>query len=228
MKRTLLYTIVFCLASSLPLQAQLQKEDMQFLEQVSAHYANGYQMEVMVYAFPVASAQAMVLDSCFTARQQDNMIITTRNYDVLQSADYTLTANHLNKEIYLVSNQKSTRQATSNKFEFSAEELKQSRALFSTRSEGQHLLFEATELEVYDKVVYHFDKATYALTMVVYDYADSKGSGTPDKVEIHYRNVFINQPLSKETFDLKRYVSLNNGAFAVNEEYQAYQLNQNL
>lgn len=228
MKRSLLYTIVCCLVTSFSLQAQLQEKDMQFLEQVSEQYANGYQMEVMVYAYPDPSAQAMVLDSCFTARQQDNMLITTKNYDVLQSDDYTLTANHLNKEIYLASNQKDTLQLTNNKFEFSAEELKQSSVFFSARREGGYILFEATDVEIYAKVEYHFDAANYALTKVVYEYADYQSSGTPDKVEIHYRNVLINQTLSKQTFDLNRYVSSTDDGFVVNEKYQAYNLNQNL
>lgn len=228
MKRTILHTIIICLASSFSLQAQLQEKDMQFLAQVSGHYANGYQMEVLVYAFPKASTQAIVLDSCFTARQQDNFLITTRNYDVLQSADHTLTANHRNKEIYLTSNEKDTRQLANKQFEFNTEELEQSKALFSTKSEGQYLLFEATGLDAYDRIEYQFDKSTYTLTKVVYEYASREGTGMPDKVEVHYRNVIINQPLSEKAFGLERYISRKHGEFTVNKEYQGYQLNQNL
>jgi len=227
MIRQIIYTLIIYLAGISLLHAQLQEKDMQFLEQVSSHYANGYQMEVMVYAFPKESTQAMVLDSCFTARQQDNILITTRNYDILQSPDYTLTANHLNKEINIVSSKKDTIQLI-NKFEFNTDELEQSSTIFSTRRDGQHLLFEATDLDIYTKIAYHFDITTYALNKVIYNYADSEEGGTPHKVEIQYGKVKINQPVSKDVFDLKQYVHPKNGTFTVNEKYHKYQLNQNL
>lgn len=228
MKRPILHIIFFFLISNFSLQAQLQDNDIRFLEQVTERYENGYQMEVMVYAFPEASAKAIVLDSCFTARQQDNMIITTGNYDVLQTPSYTLTTNHLNKEIYLVSNEKSTQQLANNGYEFSMEDLEQSRTLFSTRLLGQFLLFEATDIDIYHKISYHFDSHSYALTKVVYEYADQEGSGTPSKVEILYRNVQVNTALSDSVFAMNRYVDQNDRVFKVNEKYQAYQLNQNL
>jgi outer membrane lipoprotein-sorting protein len=228
MRKTLLHIIVIFLASSFSLQAQLQEKDMQFLEQVSTHYADDYQMEVMVYAFPEGTAQARVLDSCFTARQQGNMIITTQNYDVLLSDDYKLTANHLNKEIIIVTKDKTNQQLASNQYEFNTEELEQSKALFSTRREGQSLLFEAEDLNIYSKITYHFDIKSYALTKVVYKYSDNVGSGAPKRIEIIYTNIKVNTDVSSSIFDLDRYVVQRNGTFIVNENFQAYQLNQNL